>query len=110
MDEPNVIEAARMDKTKTTKFPNFLVIGAAKSGTYTLYEHFASHPEVFMSPRWAYSETPDPDQWPTISAKKVRFDEIGEHLPATTRRVTPEERRKEIEIRQRHVQKRFRVF
>jgi hypothetical protein len=50
MDEPNVIEAARMDKTKTTKFPNFLVIGAAKSGTYTLYEHFASHPEVFMCP------------------------------------------------------------
>jgi len=68
------------------------------------------HREVFMSPRWAYSETPDPDQWPTISAKKVRFSEILEHLPPTTKRVTPEERRQEIAIRQRHVQKRFRVF
>ena len=39
------------------------------------------HPEVFMSPRWAYSETPDPDQWPEISAEKVAFAEIGEHHP-----------------------------
>jgi hypothetical protein len=68
------------------------------------------HPEVFMSPRWAYSETPDPDQWPTISARKVPFSEVLEHLPAATKKVTPEERRKEIEIRARHVQKRFRVF
>ena len=68
------------------------------------------HREFFMSPRWAYSETPDPDQWPTISARKVRFSEILDHLPASTKRVTPEERRQEIAIRQRHVQKRFRVF
>ena len=32
------------------KFPNFLVIGAAKSGTYALHSHLAKHPEVFMSP------------------------------------------------------------
>ncbi len=32
-----------------TTFPNFLIIGAAKSGTYTLFHHFARHPEVFMS-------------------------------------------------------------
>ena len=30
--------------------PNFLVIGAAKSGTTSLYHHLASHPAVFMSP------------------------------------------------------------
>lgn len=34
----------------TMTFPNFLIIGAAKSGTYTLSAHFAAHPEVFMSP------------------------------------------------------------
>lgn len=28
--------------------PNFLIIGAAKAGTTTLYEHFRAHPEVFM--------------------------------------------------------------
>ncbi len=31
-----------------TTFPNFLIIGAAKSGTYTLFHQFARHPEVFM--------------------------------------------------------------
>ncbi len=32
------------------KLPNFLVIGAGKSGTTALYEYLNSHPEVFMSP------------------------------------------------------------
>ncbi len=70
----------------------------------------SGHPELFLSPRWAYSETPDPDQWPEISARKVAFSEIRDVLPASTRWVTPEERRREIEVRSRHVQKRFRVF
>jgi len=30
--------------------PNFMVIGAGKSGTTSLYEYLKSHPEVFMSP------------------------------------------------------------
>jgi hypothetical protein len=68
------------------------------------------HPEVFMAPRWAYSETPDPAQWPTITAKKVPFSEIRSHLPASTPAFSPEERRREIAVRQRHVHKRFRVF
>ena len=28
--------------------PNFLIIGAAKAGTTSLYEHFRAHPEIFM--------------------------------------------------------------
>jgi hypothetical protein len=68
------------------------------------------HREGFMSPRWAYSETPSPEQWPSIRAKKVRFDAIREQLPAGTRQLTPEERREQIRIRQEHVQRRFRVF
>jgi hypothetical protein len=32
------------------KLPNFLVIGAAKSGTTSLYHYLGQHPEVFMSP------------------------------------------------------------
>jgi len=31
--------------------PNFLVIGAAKSGTTSLYEYLRQHPQVYMSPR-----------------------------------------------------------
>ena len=39
-----------MSTDTAVKFPNFLVIGAAKSGTYTLNEYFAGHPQVFMCP------------------------------------------------------------
>lgn len=31
--------------------PDFLVIGAAKSGTTSLYNYLSQHPQVFMSPR-----------------------------------------------------------
>lgn len=30
--------------------PNFLIIGAAKAGTTTLYHHLRQHPDVYMSP------------------------------------------------------------
>ncbi len=32
------------------RMPSFLVIGAAKSGTTSLYHYLAQHPDVFMSP------------------------------------------------------------
>jgi len=32
------------------KLPNFLIIGAGKSGTTSIYEYLSQHPEVFMSP------------------------------------------------------------
>jgi hypothetical protein len=67
-------------------------------------------PEGFLTPRWAYSQQPPPDQWPSISATKVKFDEIRAHLPEGTRTVSPEERREQIRIRQEHVQRRYRVF
>lgn len=68
------------------------------------------HPEVFLTPRWAYSETPPPEQWPEISARVVPFAQIRDHLPADTPDYSPEQRREEIAIRQRHVRKRFRTF
>lgn len=66
--------------------------------------------EGFLTPRWAYSERPEEDQWPSIIAKKVRFDEIREHLPEATPVVTEAQRREQLAIRQRHVQRRFRQF
>ena len=68
------------------------------------------HREGFLTPRWAYSETPPADEWPSISARKVPFDEIRKHLHESTRTVSRAERREQIRIRQQHVQKRFRVF
>lgn len=34
---------------KNTKLPNFLIIGAAKSGTSSLYRYIKEHPEIFLS-------------------------------------------------------------
>lgn len=32
------------------RYPNFLIIGAAKSGTTSLYQYLSQHPEIYMSP------------------------------------------------------------
>lgn len=33
-----------------SQLPNFMIIGAGKSGTTALYEYLAEHPEIYMSP------------------------------------------------------------
>ena len=68
------------------------------------------HPTGFLTPRWAFTETPPREEWPRISAKKVPFDEIRQHLPESTRTISAEERQEQILIRARHVQKRYRAF
>ena len=70
----------------------------------------SGHPEGFLTARWAYSATPAEADWPQITAKKVQFDAIADHLPATTRRLDPAQRREQIMIRQRHVRRRYRAF
>lgn len=64
----------------------------------------------YLSNRWAYTELPSEDQWPRIWAKKVPLADVAACFPADTPRVTPAQRREAIAIRQRHVQRRFRVF
>lgn len=64
----------------------------------------------FLSPRWAYSQKPPEEQWPEITARKVPFERIREHLPADTPVVSATGRRRQLEVRERHVRKRFRVF
>lgn len=39
-----------MNENKTEILPNFLVIGAFKSGTNSLYHYLEAHPQVFMCP------------------------------------------------------------
>jgi hypothetical protein len=67
-------------------------------------------PRGFLSHRWAYSKLPPESEWPTISARKVRFDEIRGCFPDDRPILTPEQRRVAIGIRQEHVQRRYRVF
>jgi hypothetical protein len=67
-------------------------------------------PKGYLSHRWAYSELPPRDKWPTISAKKIHFDQIADQFPEEQPRLTLAQRREAIAVRQLHVQKRFRVF
>jgi hypothetical protein len=62
----------------------------------------------FIAPRWSYSQPPV--ELPTIDAKIVPFAAIRDHLPPATRSMTPDERRRRIRARQRHVQRRFRQY
>lgn len=64
----------------------------------------------YLSNRWAYSVLPPEQDWPTISARKVSFAEIKDCFPADTPAVTAEQRRRDIALRQQHVQRRYRVF
>jgi hypothetical protein len=66
------------------------------------------HPEGFMGLRWVYPERPD--RLPTLKVAKTPFEKIRQHLPAGVRSVSPEERREQIRIRQRHVQRRYRQY
>ncbi|TWO80641.1 hypothetical protein CBW56_08690 [Denitratisoma oestradiolicum] len=64
-------------------------------------------PEGYMTVRWAYSERPK-ENLPWATVKKIKIAEAMQHLPATTKTVTPEQRRAAIAIRQEHVQRRYR--
>ena len=86
-----------------------LVVAHADPGVQNWLDT-TGQPVFFMSPRWAYSKTPDPSDWPTISMKVVKAKDVLAALPPDTKRVTSEERRQEIAMRQRHVVKRYRVF
>jgi hypothetical protein len=64
--------------------------------------------EGFMAMRWTY---PQPtDRLPTVKVRKVSFSELGDHLPASTPRVSTEQRREQVRVRQEHVQRRYRQY
>jgi Sulfotransferase family len=48
----DLFEHATTDRSKSmnTRLPNFLIIGAAKSGTTSLASYLGQHPDVFISP------------------------------------------------------------
>ncbi|HUP62025.1 MAG TPA: sulfotransferase [Thermoanaerobaculia bacterium] len=57
--------------------PNFLIIGAAKAGTTSLYEYLAQHPDVYMSPIKETNHFCDEEQ---IDIPAVRSREAYERL------------------------------
>jgi hypothetical protein len=58
------------------RLPTFLLIGAARSGTTTLYEYLKQHPQIFMSPikspkYFAYDEdTPGLREWGAVGSSE----------------------------------------
>jgi hypothetical protein len=58
--------------------------------------------EAIITHRWMMAEGE-----PELRVKVVQFSDLHDHLPAKIPRVNAEERRNQIEIRQRHVQHRF---
>jgi len=65
--------------------------------------------EGFLSMRFTYPEK-KPDALPKLSVKKIAFDAIREHLPKNVRSVSTEERCRQIQVRQEHVQRRYRQY
>ena len=64
--------------------------------------------EGFMAMRWTY---PQPtNRLPSVTVRKVPFSKLGDHLPASTPRVSLEDRREQVRVRQEHVQRRYRQY
>ena len=64
--------------------------------------------EGFMAMRWTY---PRPtDRLPTVTVRKVPFGQLDDHFPASTPRVSPDERSEQVRVRQEHVQRRYRQY
>lgn len=49
MSQPLASENSSVQTTPAQKLPNFLIIGAAKSGTTSIYHYLKNHPDIFMS-------------------------------------------------------------
>jgi len=62
----------------------------------------------FLTMRWTYPESPD--ELPKVNVSKLPLTAIRQHLPASTRIVSPDERKGQIRIRQEHVQRRYRQY
>ena len=58
--------------------PNFLVIGAGKAGTTSLYRYLAEHPDVYMSPVKEPSFFCDADQ--LVDTPAIRSRDAYERL------------------------------
>jgi len=61
--------------------PNFLVIGAAKAGTTSLYNYLRSHPEIFMSSKKELQFFPEEFNWRLgVEWYQQHFAEAGDAL------------------------------
>jgi hypothetical protein len=59
-------------------FPNFIVIGAAKAGTTSLYHYLRQHPDVYMSPvkEPRYERWDDPSEVPEGTRGREEYERL----------------------------------
>jgi hypothetical protein len=62
----------------------------------------------FLTVRWTYPESPD--ELPKVNVSKLPLTDVREHLPSSTRVISPAERKEQIRVRQEHVQRRYRQY
>jgi hypothetical protein len=63
-----------------------------------------------MSMRFIFRENPPRNEMPTIKTYATKIENVRDHLPPDTRNVSPDERRREVYRRQRHIQRRWRQY
>ena len=66
--------------------------------------------KVTMSMRFIYRQDPPRDRMPTLEAFGTKIQNVRALLPADTPTITPEARRREVDARQRHIQRRWRQY
>lgn len=70
---------------RTERWPDFIIIGAGKSGTTALDQFLGQHPEVFMSkkkePNFFSLEGVDPDSYEFPEARAYHFESVYEKAP-----------------------------
>lgn len=64
----------------------------------------------FHTFRFVYRENPTEEQLPTLEATLVPVAELMDVLPEGTTRVTPDMRRREVGVRQKHIKRRWRAY
>ena len=74
-----------MDSVKKERWPDFIIIGAGKSGTTALDHFLGQHPELFMSkkkePNFFSLEGVDPDSYELPEARAYHFESVYEKAP-----------------------------
>ena len=66
--------------------------------------------KVTMSMRFIFRKNPARDEMPTIKTYATKIENVRDHLPPDTRKVSPDDRRREVYRRQRHIQRRWRQY
>ena len=66
--------------------------------------------KVTMSMRFIFRENPPRNEMPTIETYATKIENVRDHLPPDTPKVSPDERRGEVYRRQRHIQRRWRQY